>query len=445
MNSIKIDFSKTYGKIKPFNAINNGPQKGLRGFSNMDEWTAAKIPYGRLHDTSFSNEWLVDVHRIFTDFDADENDPANYIFAPTDAYIARMFEAGTEPYYRLGASIEHSHKFGTYPPKDYLKWARICEHIIRHYTEGWADGFNYKIEYWELWNEHENIGVGRPNPCWQGTQEEFAEFFSVACKYLQEKFPHLKIGGPAFATIRHEEICDIFFEGLKKNGVRPDFISYHRYTADIEEFVDYVRCANKLFERHGFGDVETHINEWNYVRGWRGDDYIHSAKSIKGLKGSSFIAASMCALHPEKLDMLMFYDGRPSEWNSLFGAWLLPIKGYYPFIAYRDLRELGTAVVSESSDFIYSLAATGGEQGAILVTHFNDSDDAIEKKVQLQIRGAEVPEGKLLRVQYYLLDEEHDLEQVRDELFSSGSFDLYLKMPLYTTYLIKIITEDKEI
>ena len=445
MNSIKIDFSKQYGEIKPFNAINNGPKRGLRGFSNVDSWSAAKIPYGRLHDTSYLDEWLVDVHRIFRDFDADENDPANYIFKPTDAYIARMIEAGTEPYYRLGASIEHSHKLGTYPPKDYLKWARICEHIIRHYTEGWADGFNYKIEYWEIWNEHDNIGVGRPNPCWQGTQEEFAEFFAVACKYLQEKFPGLKIGGPAFATTRHEDICDIFFDGLKKHSVRPDFISYHRYTGDVDEFVDYVKCANKLFERHGFGDIETHINEWNYVRGWRGDDYVHSAKSIKGLKGSSFVAASMCALHPEKLDMLMYYDGALSEWNGLYGQFLVPLKGYYPFLAFSHLRDLGTAAESESSDHIYSLGATDGESAAIMLTHFSDTEDSEEKTVRLKVRGIKVQDGKMLRVKYLVLDDGHDLECTREELFASGDFDVFLKLPLYTTYLLKICAEDAEV
>ena len=38
-------------------------------------------------------------------------------------------------------------------PKDFKKWAVICEHIIRHYTEGWADGFFYDMPYWEIWNE----------------------------------------------------------------------------------------------------------------------------------------------------------------------------------------------------------------------------------------------------------------------------------------------------
>ena len=98
MNVINVDFSKPYGNVKTFNAVNNGPVTGLRGFNNMAAWKGARIPYGRLHDTSFSDEWLVDVHRIFRDFDADENDPANYIFAPTDKYIANMLEVGTEPY-----------------------------------------------------------------------------------------------------------------------------------------------------------------------------------------------------------------------------------------------------------------------------------------------------------------------------------------------------------
>ena len=106
MTTISIDFSKKNGKIKPFNAVNNAPIHGLRGITNMELWKAAHIPYGRLHDTalcsSYGGEWVVDVHRIFRDFDADETDPKNYIFAPTDKLLNTLFEAGTKPYFRLG-------------------------------------------------------------------------------------------------------------------------------------------------------------------------------------------------------------------------------------------------------------------------------------------------------------------------------------------------------
>ena len=72
--------------------------------------------------------------------------------------IAAIVNAGVEPYYRLGITIEHQayiKPYHTFPPKDPEKWARICEHIIRHYTEGWADGYHYNIRYWEIWNEPE--------------------------------------------------------------------------------------------------------------------------------------------------------------------------------------------------------------------------------------------------------------------------------------------------
>ena len=197
MANLNLDFSSVSGKIKVLNAVNNGPTaQSVRGTSNFDAYKALELPYARNHDASFSTfyggEHTVDVHRIFKNFDADENDPKSYAFDATDKYTANTFAAGTKIFYRLGASIEHGYKYGTYPPKDFAKWARICEHIIRHYTEGWADGFNYDIEYWEIWNEPDCRNPDGTNPCWQGTDEQFIDFYEVAAKHLKSKFPHLK-------------------------------------------------------------------------------------------------------------------------------------------------------------------------------------------------------------------------------------------------------------
>lgn len=432
-NTVKADFGKIYGKIKPFNAINNGPVRSLRGINNMDTWRKLNIPYGRLHDTSFSNEWLVDVHRIFRDFDADETDPKNYVFGPTDKYIETMLEVGTKPYFRLGASIEHGYKFGTYPPRDYLKWSRICEHIIKHYTEGWADGFYYDIEYWEIWNEADNDNPSG-NPCWQGTREEFYELFRVSCSYLQEKFPKLKIGGPAIATFWHTEWCESFFAYISERGVKPDFISYHRYRNTPEDFVEYVRLANSVMEKYGYGDVETHLGEWNYIRGWRDEGFLHSVKSIKGIKGAAFTSAVICSLHPEKLDMMMYYDGRPCLFNGIFeSTYLTPLKTYYIFSAFDEMRSLGNAVESEAGDGIYSLGATGEGGSALLVSYFTEADDAEDKLVELKL--SSLPTDSVIEL--YLLDEDHDLSLVGREEYKANDCTLKLTMKPYTTYFLK--------
>ena len=170
MKDINVFCNEVSGKVKPLNAVNNGPTGSfIRQTGNSQLYYQAQISYARLHDSAFSNayggEWSVDVHRIFRNFDADENNPNSYIFEPTDKYLKSINDVGTKIFYRLGAAIEHGYKFGTYPPKDYLKWARICEHIIMHYTEGWANGFYYDIEYWEIWNEPDNKNWDGSNPC----------------------------------------------------------------------------------------------------------------------------------------------------------------------------------------------------------------------------------------------------------------------------------------
>ena len=89
MQTVKIDFSVCTGKIKPMNGVNNGPMaESERGISNFRAYADLEIPYARNHDASFfegyGGEHTVDVHRIFKNFDADENDPKTYLFEPTD-------------------------------------------------------------------------------------------------------------------------------------------------------------------------------------------------------------------------------------------------------------------------------------------------------------------------------------------------------------------------
>ena len=47
--------------------------------------------------------------------------------------------AGTRVFFRLGQTIESGpKKYGTFPPKDFEKWARICEHVIRMMPNSFA-------------------------------------------------------------------------------------------------------------------------------------------------------------------------------------------------------------------------------------------------------------------------------------------------------------------
>ena len=105
----------------------------------------------------------------------------------------------------------------------------------------------------------------------------------------------------------------------------------------------------ELLDKYGFTETESNLNEWNYVRGWSGDVWIYSVAQEKKLKGSSFIAATMCMSQYEALDNLMFYDARPCGMNSLFSTDFVfeRLKGYYPFYMFNQLYGLDRAVEVE--------------------------------------------------------------------------------------------------
>ena len=443
MKTINVDFSVMTGKIKPMNAVNNGPLGySERGTTNFPDYAALEIPYARNHDASFydgyGGEHTVDVHRIFKNFDADENDPASYIFEPTDMCVKNTLDAGTNVFYRLGASIEHGYKYGTYPPRDFYKWARICEHIIRHYNEGWANGFYYGIEYWEIWNEPDCRNPDGTNPCWQGTDGQFIDLYEIASKHLKKCFPSLKIGGPAFTAPKHEPFHLSFLKAVKEREMPFDFYSFHRYMKRPEQVREAVESAKSSLAMFGIEGAELILNEWNYIKGWMKEDWRHSLRMEKSLKGASFIAGVMCEGQASDVDMLMYYDARPCGMCGLFDTDSLDrIKGYYAFLQFRELRRLGneakTKVIGEN---IYASAATNGKDGAVFFTRYDDVDEAQDEEIIINIGGACAENG--VRVEYYLLDGEHDSELVREEVFTEDVFLIKINVKMFDTYLLKI-------
>ncbi len=436
MYNLSVNFKEERGKVKPMHAVNNGPVYKFAAdqrISNLDSYKEAGIPYQRNHDASFCSTYggnhTVDVNFIFPDFDADPEDPASYDFAWTDEYMKVCEFAGVKTYYRLGSRIEHGvKKYNTLPPKDFKKWAVICEHIIKHYCYGWADGFNYDIEYWEIWNEPDLDGDDAVDKrCWGGTKAQFFEFYDIAARHLKECFPEKKIGGPAIAW--NQGWAEDFMAQLK---APLDFFSWHRYANDPKQIVERVNCYRGLLDKYGFTETESINNEWNYVKGWEGDEWYYSLKTEQNLKGAAFIASTMLACQNEPIDMLMYYDARPCGMNGLWTeVFYEKRKGYYSIYAFNKLYRLGTNVkVENDSENLYIAAAKNDSEAAVMISHFNDDDNAFSLDFKLDLSGFD---GKTM--EYYLLDENHNLELVKEQAYTES---VTLNLARNATMLIKI-------
>ena len=402
MINVNIDFKNITGKMKIMHAVNNAPAR--RSNSHFESFSRLGIPYVRNHDASLSEPYgcqhVVDVHCIFPDFSKDENDEKNYDFKLTDVYIKTIFDTGSRVFYRLGSSIEHwEKKYGTIMPSDFGKWARICEHIIMHYNEGWADGFKYGIEYWEIWNEPDLDPDDAENKrTWGGTKKDYFEFYDVVAKHLKSRFPKLKIGGPASCgNLKWAE------EFIAQLDAPLDFFSFHMYAYEPQFMAEYSTRVKNMLIKHGYGDAETILNEWNYVRDW--NNSLEYNKTIHGMKGAAYIAATMCAVQNCGMtDMMMYYDARqPTPWNGLFDFYTKePLKGYYSILMFSKLYELKNQTHSMScdKDIIVTSAADNGRCGAI-ITYYS-LDEGVEKEVKINT-GLEIP------LIYYILDENNDM------------------------------------
>ena len=428
--NLNVNFSKKLGAMKPMHAVNNAPVHPMKTQcrGNFDTFKALKIPYARTHDASLSeiygSQHVMDVHCIFTDFSRDPDDPTAYDFRNTDQYVRTCFDADCEIYYRLGTSIEHlPGKYGSVKPKDPLKWAKICEHIILHYTEGWANGFHYPIKYWEIWNEADldaNVVNDNEKRCWSGSPEEFFDFFKTAFLYLRKRFPEIKLGGPALAN--NLPWARSFLEKMVE-GERAelDFFSWHIYTTSAEKMLDRAKKVADLLEEFGYGHIEKHLNEWNYIENWT-TQFIDSVRVIKGLKGAAYDFAFMAVgQNSPYLDMMMYYDARPDkEYNGLWDShFMLPLKGYYAFDFYSTLYQLGTQTAIECGDAdLYAIAATDGEKNAAVISYYTCDPEAKEKTFTLNL-------GKADSYVIYSIDEDRDGEKIA--AFAGTAIEITMK------------------
>ena len=228
-----------------------------------------------------------------------------------------------------------------------------------HYNEGWADGFNYGIEYWQIWNEHDHSATC----CWTGTPEQFYDFYETAYRHLKKKFPHLQIGGPAL--IGRPSTGKDFIEAMAKRNVPLDFLSWHMYFHTVEAFKYNVNFFRKTLDENGYKDTPSFIDEWN----------IKPFDLTQTQYNTVLAAATMCVGQYEPIDMMLYFDviiGSP--FNTLWTLYAEPKPTYWAFYSWGKMSQLGTSVEAKADmPELQVAAATNAEKSksGILVTRLN--------------------------------------------------------------------------
>ena len=439
METLKFDLTRNDGCFKILNATNGGPwhkrntKNQLR--SNIEDYKLARIPYSRNHDSFYNavygGPYSHDITAIFPNFDADENNPESYDFACTDESILCTLDAGTKTFFRLGQSIEHHiKKHATIPPKDFHKWARICEHIIRHYTEGWADGYTLDMPYWEIWNEPDlDLDASIPyKRCWGGTSAQFFDFYEVAAKHLKSCFPHLKIGGPALAGVI--EWAEEFLSEMQKRQVPIDFFSWHTYRTDVQDVIlNTAQTIKNLLNKYGYTNAESILNEYNYVADWF-EGFTQTILDIGGVKGMGFTMSVICEAQKTNLiDMLMYYDTRPGVFCGAFDLYTCkPRKPYYALAWYGKFYDMEKYVKCDNEiEDVYTLCGVDKDGKSLSIVCYYKNEELENKTIKLDFgkQGA--------KYEIYAVDKDNNGELIKT------TDDLTFDMPINSMILVKEI------
>lgn len=418
--TIAVDYGTGAGQIrKRLHGAGFAPSFSSRRIQDLTpRLKEMRLTALRTHDWPLINggQRIIDTHFVFPLMNQDPANPANYFFAATDDILGTCRKEGFEVSYRLGSSIDHSgeNPYNVLPPGDPVKYAEVLAGIVRHYTHGWANGFQWgdTMREWNIWEEPDNHPV-----LWHGSDEAFFRLFAVVLKRLKSEFPELKFGGPA--TMR----CDTVYFGkllaaCRKEGVAPDFISWNCYGTDVDAIAAQPAKVRAFLDEAGLRKCETSLTEWHYVATWEGLHTNVSPRTFKaaysgqagvhGIDSAVFNTALLTAFHDTPLDSAFYYG------CNFDGTW--GIRTLYKGLNknFFSMKIIGDVVAdyrtrvwtSSAVGTVHALGAISEDEkrGVLLVSDYRGEQTSISASVK-GMDGA--------KVSAVVLDDKRDMRPLR--------------------------------
>ncbi|MDR1584245.1 MAG: helix-turn-helix domain-containing protein, partial [Prevotellaceae bacterium] len=233
----------------------------------------------------------------------------------------------------------------------------------------------WKFEYWA----HHGIHL-------EFTSEwlnQFLDYFVISFKTIKSLLPEARIGGPGYNLSANNKMLSCILEGLRKTGIKPDFISVYSFHRDPpispsgepSHFTTKPNCLSwrintvkKELQRFKF-DCPIFITQWNF-------DYT----SRNYLNDSTFTASFIVKNVLENMDIVstvgywvlsdLTADYADIDHILFGGNGLVSINGLLKpsYYAYYFLSLLGEKLVEKGENYI--ITTNGGNDYQILLYHY---------------------------------------------------------------------------
>lgn len=421
---VTVDFASVTGRIKPVHGMCNGPLSP--GTDLRELFAQMGVPRVRFADAGGTQCGLyVNVSSIFPDMSADEYDPKNYRFAPTDVLIKAAAESGAEVIYRLG---ESDGGYGYALPQNLEKWTRVCVNIIRHYNDAWANGMQLGLRHFEIWAKPDTVPE-------TGNAAVFG-FFEKMAHGIKSYNPDLLVGGMGFAD--YGAMSREFIKYCKKKQTPLDFLSICAYGETPDAALAGAEKLSAYLQKSDMGHVPVHVCEWNF-RGFDAASQTPAEKQARyeqlhSLSGAVFCASVLLKMqHAQGIEAATYYDAQP-EISPLCGVcdrFGNPAKPAHAFRAFHTLYKQGQEVFCDvQGKGVDAVASCGVRAGAVMVA-VTDAPGLVD------IRLHNLPED-VYSADVYIMDGVKDLVCVQTLPLLGMSRQVCIATGKYSIILIKL-------
>lgn len=253
----------------------------------------------------------VRIDHVFDGFNVVSRDGGNlkYDWTKLDALVGDIIAAGATPYISLSympTAISKSDILDE--PNDWGEWGQVVAATVGHYSRDYRGGLSNVI--YEVWNEPDLFGGWKMN-----RGKSYTQLYSVAARAASgvRGVKPFKIGGPA-TTGFYTAWVNGFYDKLDES-VRIDFFSWHRYSANVADFVKDATTAKSMMETRISRAQDLYISEWG-VNPERGSQY------DSRWAGAHYLAVNI-ALSETNVDLALAFevmDGAPGD-KQYHGGW----------------------------------------------------------------------------------------------------------------------------
>lgn len=291
---------------RPINKIWDGVSQGFEKLPESDFRLSATSGILKSVGTKY-----VRIDHIYDGFDVVSrvDGKLRYDWTKLDAIVGDIIAAGAIPFFSISYMPPAISKGDILDfPSDWGEWGQVVAATVGHYSRDYKGGLNNVI--YEVWNEPDLFGGWK-----MGGAKSYVTLYATAANAANRVtgVKPFKIGGPATTGFYPAWVTG-FYDKLHET-VRIDFFSWHRYSANVNDFVKDATTAKEMMETRISRSQDLYISEWG-VNPERSSAY-------DGRWAAAHFLAVNTALESTAIDLALAFevmDGAPAD-KQFHGGW----------------------------------------------------------------------------------------------------------------------------